>query len=104
MAKGLGFALIGFFLVVVGIGAYLLGKSGISVKVAVPSPTAVATLPTPTPLAEDETAAIKKAILSKLNLDELQVTVTVGTIKGALAKGTVGGSGGGGPQPAGGGL
>lgn len=87
MAKGIGFALVGFLIVLVGVGAYLMGKKGVS-------PSAALSTPTPTP--EDEIPAIKKAILTKLNTDETQVTVSVGVVRGPLAKGTVGGSGGGG--------
>lgn len=97
MAKGLGFALIGFLIVLVGAGAYFAGKKGISVKISAPatsSPSALFATPTPTP--EDEIPAIKKAILTKLKTDETQVNVNVSVVKGSLAKGTVGGSGGGG--------
>jgi hypothetical protein len=96
MAKGVAFALIGFLIVLVGAGAYLAGKKGVSIKISTPTPSPSAALSTPTPTPEDEIPAIKKAILTKLNTDETQVTVSVNTVKGSLAKGTVGGTGGGG--------
>ncbi len=88
MAKGLGFALIGFLIVIVGIGAFLAGKKGISIKVSTPSTSSPSgTLSAPTP--EDETEFIKQAVYKKLNSDETKLVVTISKIEGNYAKGGV---------------
>lgn len=98
MVKSLIFGLIVVLLIAVGFGAYFLGKSGVSIKVSVPTatPTPSGTLSSPTPKVGDETSLIKAAILKRLGTDESQVNVTVSKIEGDYAKGSVGGSGGGG--------
>ncbi len=87
MSKGIGFILIGFLIVIVGIGAFMAGKKGISIKITTPSTSSPSATPTPTP--EDETELIKQAVYKGLNSDETKLVVTVNKIEGNYAKGGV---------------
>lgn len=93
VAKGESFWKIGFILLfiillgIIGYIAYSYGKG----KIFLTGTPSVSTTPSPTatPQVQDETEAIKNAVLAKLGSDETKVQVTVSIIEGNYAKGGI---------------
>lgn len=89
MVKGVGFALIGFLIVLVGVGAYLAGKKGVSIKISTPTSSPSVTFSSPMSTPQDETELIKIAVYTKLKSDASKLDVTVSKTEGNFAKGYV---------------